>query len=91
VMRVIIEHARMTPECGLIILDGPSMPFEAWETGLLDIADGIIAALPATLAINDAMEDILAALNDAQRKLVGVVLNELDGAGANELREREYA
>lgn len=88
-LRVIIDHARSSSECGLIILDGPSAPFEVWDRTLLEAADGILAVLPASLDINDAMEGLLAALNGAERKLLGVVLNELDGTDA--LQEREYA
>jgi polysaccharide biosynthesis transport protein len=90
-VQVIVEHARTTTECGLIILDGPSSPFQTWDKTLLDFADGLLAVLPANLDINNAMEDILAALNGAERKLLGVVLNELDGSGTDELQEREYA
>ena len=34
----------------------------------------IVAVLPVNLDINDAMEEIIAALGPAQRKLVGVIL-----------------
>ena len=88
-VRVIVDHARASTECGLVILDGPSAPFEAWDRTLLDVADGILAVLPASLDINQAMEGLLAALNGAERKLLGVVLNELDGTDA--VQEREYA
>jgi hypothetical protein len=33
--------------------------------------------LPVDLDINDALEEIIAALGPAQRKLAGVILNEL--------------
>ncbi len=48
---------------------GPSAPFEAWDRTLLDVADGILAVLPASPDINQAMEGLLAALNGAERKL----------------------
>lgn len=88
-VRMIVEDARASDECGLIILDGPAAPFAAWDRTLLDVTDGLLAVLPASLDINQAMEGLLAALNGAERKLLGVVLNELDGA--NEVQEREYA
>lgn len=88
-VRMIVEDARASDECGLIILDGPAAPFAAWDRSLLDVTDGLLAVLPASLDINQAMENLLAALNGAERKLLGVVLNELDGA--HEVQEREYA
>ena len=37
------------------------------------------------------MEDIIAALGGAERKLVGVVLNELAPAAVNRQRDKQYA
>jgi hypothetical protein len=37
------------------------------------------------------MEDIIAALGGAERKLIGVVLNELTPASVNRKRDRQYA
>jgi hypothetical protein len=37
------------------------------------------------------MEDIIAALGGAQRKLIGVVLNELNPAAVNRKRDKRYA
>jgi hypothetical protein len=76
----IIDHARRTTECGLIVLDGPSIPLDGRDGALLALADGIVAVLPANLAVNDAMEEILAALDGASPKLLAVVLSELGGA-----------
>ena len=45
------------------------------------LADGLVAILPANLDINDCMEDIIAALGGTERKLIGVVLNELHSCG----------
>ena len=39
--------------------------------------------LPIHLDINDCMEDIITALGGAERKLVGVVLNELNPTAVN--------
>jgi len=82
-VRAIIDHARRTTECGLIVVDGPSIPFGPHDGAVLDIADGVVAVLPADLAVNDAMEEILAALEGAKPKLLGVVLTELAGAGVS--------
>jgi hypothetical protein len=37
------------------------------------------------------MEDIIANLGGAERKLVGVVLNELNPAAVNRKRDKQYA
>ena len=67
------------------------MPWSAADRKLLDIADGLVAVLPVNLDINDAMEDIIAALGGAERKLIGVVLNELNPAVVNRQRDKQYA
>jgi hypothetical protein len=67
------------------------MPFAVADRKLFDIADGLIAILPANLDINDCMEDIIAALDGGERKLVGVVLNELKPAAVNRQRGKQYA
>ena len=54
-------------------------------------ADGLVAVLPVDLDINDAMEDIIAALGGAERKLIGVVLNELTPPGSSQQRDKRYA
>jgi hypothetical protein len=51
----------------------------------------LVAVLPVNLDINDSMEDIIAALGGAERKLVGVVLNELHPAAVNRQRDQQYA
>ena len=73
------------------ILDGPAMPWSAADRKLLDFADGLVAILPVSLDINDGMEDVIAALGGAERKLIGVVLNELKPAAANRQRDKQYA
>ena len=74
-----------------MILDGPRMPWSAADRKLLDLADGLVAILPVHLDINDSMEDIIAALGGAERKLVGVVLNELNPTAVNRQRDKQYA
>jgi len=86
-----VAQARSTGGYDLVILDGPAMPWSAAGRKLIDIADGIVAILPVSLDINDCMEDIIAALGDAERKLIGVVLNELTPASVDRKGDRQYA
>ena len=67
------------------------MPWSAADRKLFDIADGLVAMLPVSLDINDCMEDIIAALGGAERKLVGVVLNELNPRPSSRQRDKQYA
>jgi len=67
------------------------MPLSAASRKLLAAVDGLVAVLPTADDINDSMEDILAALGGAERKLVGVVLNELNAATQTRQRGRQYA
>jgi Mrp family chromosome partitioning ATPase len=90
-IRKTIAQARSSGGYDLVILDGPAMPWSAADRKLLDTADGLIAMLPVDLDINDCMEDIIAALGGAERKLIGVVLNELNPAGVNQQRDKRYA
>jgi uncharacterized protein involved in exopolysaccharide biosynthesis/Mrp family chromosome partitioning ATPase len=90
-IRKAIAQARSAGGYDLVILDGPAMPWAAPDRGLLDIADGLVAILPVDLDINDCMDEIIAALGGAERKLVGVVLNELKPAAVNRQRGKQYA
>jgi uncharacterized protein involved in exopolysaccharide biosynthesis/Mrp family chromosome partitioning ATPase len=90
-IRKAIAQARSSGGYDLVILDGPAMPWQAPDRKLLDLADGLVAILPVDLDINEAMEDIIAALGGAERKLIGVVLNELNPAGTNQQRDKRYA
>jgi uncharacterized protein involved in exopolysaccharide biosynthesis/Mrp family chromosome partitioning ATPase len=90
-IRKAIAQARSTGGYDLVILDGPAMPRRAADRQLIDVADGIVAILPVNRDINEAMEDIITALGGAQRKLVGVVLNELNAAAASRKPDRQYA
>ena len=76
-IRKSIAQAKAAGGYDLAILDGPALPLGAADRKLLDEADAIIAVLPVNLDINDALEEIIAALGPAQRKLAGVILNEL--------------
>jgi Mrp family chromosome partitioning ATPase len=90
-IRKAIAQARSAGGYDLVILDGPPMPWSTTDHNLLDIADGIVAILPASLDINDCMEGIITALGGAERKLIGVVLNELNSAAVNRQRDKQYA
>jgi len=74
-----------------VILDGPAMPWSAAGRKLLDEVSGLVAVLPASLDINDCLEDVIAALGDAERRLIGVVVNELNPAAVSRQRDKQYA
>jgi hypothetical protein len=67
------------------------MPFSADDSKLLDVADGLVAILPMSLDINERLEDIIARLGAAERKLAGVVLSDLQPAVINRPRDKQYA
>jgi uncharacterized protein involved in exopolysaccharide biosynthesis/Mrp family chromosome partitioning ATPase len=90
-IRKAIAQARSAGGYDLVILDGPAMPWSAADRKLLETADGLVAILPVNLDINDSMEDIIAALGGTERKLVGVVLNELNPTVVNRQRDQQYA
>jgi uncharacterized protein involved in exopolysaccharide biosynthesis/Mrp family chromosome partitioning ATPase len=90
-IRQAIAQARSAGGYDLVILDGPAMPWSAADRELIDIADGLVAILPVSLDINDCMEDIIAALGEAERKLIGVVLNELNPPEIKRQRDKQYA
>jgi uncharacterized protein involved in exopolysaccharide biosynthesis/Mrp family chromosome partitioning ATPase len=86
-----IAQARSAGGYDVVILDGPAMPWSTADRELIDIADGLVAILPASLDINDCMEDIIATLGGAERKLIGVVLNELNPPVVKRQRDKQYA
>lgn len=90
-IRKAVAQVRAAGGHDLIILDGPAMPWSAADARLFDIADGLVAVLPVHLDINDSMEDIIAALDGEERKLAGVILNELHPAAVNRQRDKQYA
>ncbi|WGD53817.1 exopolysaccharide transport family protein [Bradyrhizobium sp. CB1650] len=90
-IRKAVAQARSTGGYDLVILDGPAMPLSAAGRKLLDGTDALVAVLPISLDINDSMEEILSALGGAERKLVGVVLNELAPMAQTRQRGRQYA
>ncbi|TAI59937.1 hypothetical protein CWO89_43455, partial [Bradyrhizobium sp. Leo170] len=90
-IRKSVAQARSVGGYDLIILDGPAVPWSAADRKLFDLADGLLAVLPVHLDINDCMEDILTALGGAERKLVGVVLNELNPMVESRQQDKQYA
>jgi uncharacterized protein involved in exopolysaccharide biosynthesis/Mrp family chromosome partitioning ATPase len=90
-IRKAIAQARSAGGYDLVVLDGPAMPWSPADGKLLDIAEGLVAILPVHLDINDSMEDIIAALGGAERKLVGVVLSEVNPTAASPQRDKQYA
>lgn len=90
-IRKAVAQARSAGGYDLVIFDGPPMPWSAEDRKLLDVADGLAAILPANFDINDCMEDIIAALGGAERKLIGVILNELHPAADISPRNKQYA
>ena len=90
-IRKAIAQARSTGGHDLVIVDGPAMPWSASDRALIGVADGLVAILPVNLDINDCMEGIIAGLGGAERKLVGVVLNELNPVAVDRQRGKQYA
>lgn len=90
-IRKAIAQARAAGGYDLVVLDGPAMPLAAGSRKLLDDTDALVAVLPTSLDINDSLEEILSALGCAERKLVGVVLDELTPAMETRQRGRQYA
>ncbi len=90
-IRKALAQARAAGGYDLAILDGPAMPWVTADRKLLEAADGIVAALPVSLDINESMEEIIAGLGAAQRKLAGVILNELTSPGVAKRQSRQYA
>lgn len=90
-IRKAIAQARSAGGYDLVILDGPVTPLTAGSRKLLDDTDALVAVLPTSLDINDGLEEILSTLGRAERKLVGVVLDELTPMAQVRQRGRQYA
>lgn len=86
-----IAQARAAAGYDLVVLDGPAMPWSPADCKLFDVAAGLVAVLPASLDINESIEKIITALGGAERKLIGVVLNELRPAAVERQRDKQYA
>jgi polysaccharide biosynthesis transport protein len=90
-IRKAIAQARAKGGYDLVILDGPPMPWSAADRKLLDVADGLVAVLPVSRNINGCVQDIMTALNGNERKLIGIVLDELNSPAVGARRDRQYA
>ncbi|MBR0847616.1 hypothetical protein JQ543_07670 [Bradyrhizobium diazoefficiens] len=90
-IRKAVAQARAVGGYDLVVLDGPAMPLSSAGRKLLAAADALVAVLPTSLDINESMEEILTALGGAERKLAGVVLDELAPATQSRQRGRQYA
>ncbi|MGX1319454.1 uncharacterized protein involved in exopolysaccharide biosynthesis/Mrp family chromosome partitioning ATPase [Bradyrhizobium sp. USDA 377] len=90
-IRKAIAQARSAGGYDLVVLDGPVTPLAAGSRKLLDEVDALVAVLPTSMDINDSLEEILSTLGRAERKLVGVVLDELTPATQARQRGRQYA
>jgi uncharacterized protein involved in exopolysaccharide biosynthesis/Mrp family chromosome partitioning ATPase len=90
-IRRAITQSRSAGDYDLVIVDGPAMPWGLEDRRLLDMADGLTAVLPASLDINGCMDDIIASLDGAERKLIGVIINELHTSGSMSHRSKQYA
>ena len=90
-IRKAIAQARSAGGYDLVIADGPALPWSAEDRELLDLADGLAAILPTNLDINDCMETVIAALDGAEHKLIGVILNELHPVTNVSQRNKQYA
>ena len=86
-----IAQARAAGGYDLVVVDGPSMPWSPADHRLFDAVDGLVAILPIKLDINESMEDIITALGETERKLVGVVINELNPTAVDRQRDKQYA
>jgi uncharacterized protein involved in exopolysaccharide biosynthesis/Mrp family chromosome partitioning ATPase len=90
-IRKAIAQARSAGGYDLVVLDGPAMPGSDADRNLIETADGLVAILPVSLDINECMEDIIAALGGTERKLIGVVLDELSPTRISRQRDQRYA
>jgi Mrp family chromosome partitioning ATPase len=90
-IRKALTQMRASGDHDLVIVDGPAMPFSVDERKLIDIVNGLVVILPASLDINGCMDDIITSLGGAERKLIGVIIDELQPAGAVPQRSKQYA
>jgi uncharacterized protein involved in exopolysaccharide biosynthesis/Mrp family chromosome partitioning ATPase len=90
-IRKAVAQARAAGGYDLVVLDGPALPLSSAGRKLVEAADALVAVLPTSLDINESMEEILTTLGGAERKLAGVVLDELAPATRTRQRGRQYA
>jgi Mrp family chromosome partitioning ATPase len=90
-IRKAIAQARAAGGYDLVILDGPAMPVGEPGRKLIEVADGLVAILPTDFDINDCLEDVLDNLGRAERKVIGVILDELNPTFVTRERGKQYA
>lgn len=90
-IRGALAQARAARSYDFIVLDGPPPATAGMDRKLLDLADGLVAVLPMALDLDDALDEIIAALGSDQGKLIGVVIDELNAPGETRQRSRQYA
>lgn len=90
-IRKAVKQARLAGGMDLVVIDGPPMPLADGSRKLVELADALVTVLPTNIDINDVMERVLSALGDADRKLAGVILSELDPVMQTPQRGKQYA
>ncbi|HEY0327593.1 MAG TPA: exopolysaccharide transport family protein [Rhodopseudomonas sp.] len=90
-IRTAIAQARAAQSYDLVILDGPTLPGHDWHRELLAPNDNILVVLPGSLDINRCMDDVIAALQGAERDIIGVVIYELPSSSDNYQPARQSA
>jgi uncharacterized protein involved in exopolysaccharide biosynthesis/Mrp family chromosome partitioning ATPase len=90
-IRTAIAQARKTGGYDVVILDGPAMPWSSEMQKVLASASSLIAVLSAGPELDKSLDAVIAALGGSERKLTGVIVNELAIPAAHEQRSRQYA
>ena len=89
-VRKSVADARASGRYDLVVLDGPAMPHKTDDAKLFDIADGVVVALPVSSDVDHSMNAIITGLGGSDRKISGVVIDELQSA-FSESQRRQYA
>ena len=89
-VRKSVADARASGRYDLVLLDGPAIPHKTNDAKLFDMADGVVVALPVGSDVDHSMNAIIAGLGGSDRKIAGVVIDELQSA-FSEPQRRHYA
>jgi uncharacterized protein involved in exopolysaccharide biosynthesis/Mrp family chromosome partitioning ATPase len=73
-----LKAARLSGAYDLVLLDGPAIPPSALDREVLKSVDGIIAITPRGPSDGLRMKNTRVALGEAESKLMGIVLTELE-------------
>jgi uncharacterized protein involved in exopolysaccharide biosynthesis/Mrp family chromosome partitioning ATPase len=73
-----LKAARLSGAYDLVLLDGPAIPPNALDREVLKSVDGIIAITPRGPSDGLRMKNTRVALGEAESKLMGIVLTELE-------------